>query len=79
MIIPISFLNKAYSIYDRGTYGIDKIKIFLNQALLNHTLLRKTQWHDDALCRTKIHTLVSNKFVMIERVSVNSSLVNKFF
>lgn len=69
MVIPISFLNTAYSIYDRGTYGIDKIKLFLNQSLLNHPLLRETQWHDDALDRTIIHTLKSNKFVMIEKVS----------
>lgn len=69
MIIPPTFINQKDSIQNRGTYGLDKIKLFLNQAQLNHPLLRKTQWHDDTLCRTKLHTLNCNKFIMIERVS----------
>lgn len=69
MIIPTTFQNTTDSIENRGTFGIDKIKIFLNQSLLYHSHLRATQWHDDSLSRTKIHTLCKNKFIMIERVS----------
>lgn len=69
MIIPPTFHNTNDSIQNRGTFGIDKIKIYLNQALLNQTNLQATQWHDDSLCRTKIHTLKCNKFILVERVS----------
>lgn len=63
--------NQPDSIQNRGEVGLDKVKLFLHQHLWNHGLLKQGKWHYDSNGRTRLHSLKSNKNLLIEKAGAN--------
>lgn len=63
------------AIENRGAWGIDKVKIYLLNDSLNLPTLESSVWHYDAKRTTLLHTLISNKYVELERTSNGTYLL----